>query len=170
MRCISCILQLLNYKTSFGHSSTFAQARVKLARYLLLCVTIICKYACHITGVFYAFYSSRNYNFIANIKWLFIIVLFCLSILNIYHRSLIFICFDSYDIGGRSLSSPMQEYTVTMQLVVLNHIQQFLLKTRNSWHYILISILHGLKLNELAFYNTVFFPVFNTVIEGRSAV
>ena len=82
MRCISCILSLLNYKTSFGHSNTFAQERVKLARYLLLCVAITCQYTCH-ESRFYALYSWRNYNIIANIELLFIIVFFSLPILNI---------------------------------------------------------------------------------------
>ena len=41
---------------SFRHSNTFAQQRVKLAHYLLLCVAITCKYACH-QKRFYALYS-----------------------------------------------------------------------------------------------------------------
>ena len=32
--CSSCILPLLNYKTSFMDSTTFAQERVKLVRYV----------------------------------------------------------------------------------------------------------------------------------------
>ena len=88
MRCISCIFLLLSYKISFGHSNTFAKERVNLVRYLLLCVAITCKCTCH-QKRFYPSYSSINYNIIANIKLWFIIVFFCLSILNIpkQHRN-----------------------------------------------------------------------------------
>ena len=48
---------------------------------------------------------SHNYNIIANVKLLFIIVFFWLPMLNILIYT-IFICFASSDIGGRSLSSP----------------------------------------------------------------
>ena len=87
MRCNSCILPLLSYKTSFGHSNTFAQERMKLARYILLCVAITYKYACHQTHErrVDVLYSWTNYNIIANIELLFIIVFFCLPILNIYY-------------------------------------------------------------------------------------